>query len=183
MIVEYSLIETLDLVDVDSFYDASASTIEMHFPYWPAENMTAEEKKIFYITLFRDTCQQSPTGLPPIPNSRWIMFKATADGVDSLLSAGAIMSDNCYIPQWYFTKPDANGSRNWLYTQDEAEHAFYRANGITSFMVSAFKGTMLYTNIKQRALAGRYNILSEDILDLNGQDWVRFIIEVRSTPL
>lgn len=179
MIVEYSLLESLDNIDVNSFYDASASTIAMHFPLWPAEVVTDEQRKEYYVNLFIESCKQSPSGIAPIPNSKFIMFKATLDGVDSLLSAGYVDETKCFTPQWYFTKPDVNGSRNWLYTQDDAEHAFYRSQGITSFIVSAFKNSILYNNIKQRALSGRYNILSEDIFDI-GKEWVRFVIEVRT---
>lgn len=164
MTVTYTPVSSLDEVDLYSLYDACADVIDRSFTWWPEGVNTPELKREFYTQFLRE-CSTLGMGAAPYLRENFFVFKAQIDGVDSLVSAGYVDEGGCYHCLWYLTKPDANGSRNWLYTTIGDEHALYRSRGITSMRIITYEESLIARNIRMREAAGAIVVLDKTFVD------------------
>ena len=164
MIVIYTPIASLDDVDLESLYDSSIETLEQSYMWWPEHTTTPEQKKSFFINVFRAASHEGFGG-GVFSRENFFAFKAQIDGVDSLLSAGFVDESGTFHCMWYLSKPDSTGSRNWLYATAYDEHALYRSQGITALRIVTFDDAQIARNIRMRAAAGAVTILDKIILD------------------
>ena len=163
MQVEYVKISSLDEVDVSTLYEASASVIDQSYIWWPAGVTSPEQKKEHYIAVLKAAFNKMISVGDYDVNSLFA-FKATIDGVDSLLNVGYV-KDNCYASYWYLTSPDASGSRNWLFASKNIMHAFYKNSGFNSFKFVTYEGSLLLRNTRMRHNSGHIVILNENKID------------------
>lgn len=163
MIVEYTIIDSLDQVDLSSLFDASADVIDYSYRGWPSNQMSIEEKKEFYINSVIMTFSE-PYVLGRYPLGKFIAFKATVNGIDSLVNMGYV-KDDCYTSYWYLTAPDSTGSRNWIFASRNIMHAFYREQGFNSFKFVTYQDSLLARNARMRHNSGHVQILEQKKID------------------
>lgn len=128
---------------------------------WARPDMTHEEKKQFYLAQL----QTGVDGTWPLKDEgdTFFMYQATIGGNVVEFTAGYITPDGNFKGRWYLTAPDANGSRNWMYTPAarQSRTEMYIAAGISKYTIHTIVNSDIYRLMKLRQQTGNFTILDE----------------------
>lgn len=159
--ITYTQVTDLSEVSFDNLFLSSYPLIDKNF-IWPPFVTTFEQKKQHYLKQL----EQAAEGTWPLSNleEHVLMYVVDIDGQQVEFTCGYIEPDRCFRPHWFLTAPEANDSRNWLYTaaNRNAKAAFYEEHNILSYKVSTYVGSDIYKLFKMREATGNFRILTEE---------------------
>ena len=158
-------INDLSEVDFDDLFERSKDALAANWP--TASVMTDEEKKAGYISCITSGFNNEWPGLNPHgPNDVYVGSKHVDldTGLDMGLVAGFVLPDGTFDGRHSMSAPDANGSRNWLYSERfrELRNDWYASIGATKTLYrNIVANSMHYRHIKMRA--GLHFEIIEDV--------------------
>ena len=164
-------ITDLSEVDFDGLYEKAKDAIDAS---WPASStMTDEERKQSMIAIITSGFNNEWPGLNPHgPNDVYVGSKHVDldTGLDMGLVAGFVLPDGTFDGRHSMSAPDANGSRNWLYSERfrELRNDWYASIGVTKPLYRNIPAdSVMHRSVRMRENAGHYTIL-EDVESLPG---------------
>jgi hypothetical protein len=165
MNIVYTVINDLSEIDFDDLYERSKDAIDAN---WPAgSSLTNAERKAAMIALIESGANNEWPGLNPHgPNDRYVMAKFVDldTGKDLGFVSGFILEDGTLDGRHLLTAPDENGSRNYVFNQENAtaKNNFNIQIGVTKHLYRNIPANSIYhKTLRIAANAGNYELLED----------------------
>ena len=165
MNIVYTVINDLSEIDFDDLYERSKDAIDAN---WPASStLTEAERKANMRALIESGINNEWPGLNLHgPNDSYIMIRAfdTESGKDMGFVSGFILEDGTLDGRHSLTAPDENGSRNYIYSEENvtAKNNLNIQIGITKHLYRNIPANSIFhRTLRMRANAGNYEILED----------------------
>ena len=164
-------ITDLSEVDFDGLYEKAKDAIDAS---WPASSsMTNEERKSAMIAIVTSGLNNEWPGLNSHdPQDRYVAAKQVDldTGLDVGFVSGFVLPDGTFDGRHSFSARDANGSRNWLYSEQfrQARNDWYASIGASKTLYRNIpENSIMHRSVRLRENAGHYTIL-EDVESMPG---------------
>lgn len=166
-----SVINDLSEIDFDGLFERAKDAVNAS---WPASSpMTDEEKKEAMRSIINSGVAGNYIGADD-PGPDYVYHMAVTTDTDTglvmSLVCGFISPDGTFDGRHSLTAADANGSRNWLYQE---QNRLARIQGRTDHNITKAlyrnipEGSVFHRFIKMRAAAGHYEVV-EDVESYTG---------------
>jgi len=165
MITSYTLINDLSEIDFDDLYERSKDAVDANWP--KASTLTDAERKSNMIALIESGINNEWPGLNPHgPNDRYIVIKTTdiETGITMGMASGFILEDGTFDGRHSLAAPDENGSRNYIYTEENRmqRNALNIQIGVDKMLYRNIPAdSIMHRILRQRENTGNYEILED----------------------
>jgi hypothetical protein len=182
MITSYSLINDLSEIDFDDLYERSKDAVDAN---WPASStMTNDERKAAMIALIESGINNEWPGMNPHgPNDRYILIKTTdiETGITMGMASGFILEDGTFDGRHSLAAPDENGSRNYIYTEENRaqRNALNIQIGVDKMLYRNIPAnSIMHRILRQRENTGNYEILEDSESPTHGPLFRNILIQL-----
>jgi hypothetical protein len=165
MNIVYTIINDLSEIDFDDLYERSRDAIDANWP--TSSTMTDDERKAAMIALIESGINNEWPGLNAHgPDDRYVMAKVVDidTGKDMGFVSGYVLTDGTLDGRHSLTAPDENGSRNYIYNEENktARRNFHIEIGVNKSLYRNIpNNSIMHRMLRLRANAGNFEILED----------------------